>query len=93
VLPCSGCDCLADPHRQILTSLVDMQVSHIQQNTKIPVLGHADGICHIYVDEVPEALQAAHRSFCSPGCHPADHLVLSATAGARRTCSSLGNVL
>ena len=25
-------------------------VSHIQQNTKIAVLGHADGICHIYVD-------------------------------------------
>lgn len=25
-------------------------VSHIQANTKIPVLGHADGICHIFVD-------------------------------------------
>ncbi|KAK9823707.1 hypothetical protein WJX72_004820 [[Myrmecia] bisecta] len=25
-------------------------VSHIQQNTKIAVLGHADGICHIYLD-------------------------------------------
>jgi glutamate-5-semialdehyde dehydrogenase len=26
-------------------------VKHIQENTRIPVLGHADGICSVYVDE------------------------------------------
>lgn len=33
-------------------------VSHIQQNTKIPVLGHAEGVCHIYVHDDADIAKA-----------------------------------
>ena len=33
-------------------------VRFIQDNTRIPVLGHADGICHLYVDRAAVAEQA-----------------------------------
>lgn len=29
-------------------------VRSIQENTRIPVLGHADGVCHIYVDDAAD---------------------------------------
>ncbi len=32
-------------------------VRYVQDNTRIPVLGHADGICHIYVDESADIAQ------------------------------------
>ncbi len=37
-------------------------VRHIMDNTRIPVMGHADGICHVYVDaaaDVPMAVKVA----------------------------------
>ena len=33
-------------------------VRYIMDNTKIPVMGHSDGICHIYVDESADQEQA-----------------------------------
>lgn len=33
-------------------------VRYVQDNTRIPVLGHADGICHLYVDQTVDMDQA-----------------------------------
>ncbi|MBP0020912.1 MAG: glutamate-5-semialdehyde dehydrogenase [Cyanobacteria bacterium SBLK] len=33
-------------------------VRYVQDNTRIPVLGHADGICHLYVDRAADLTKA-----------------------------------
>lgn len=46
-------------------------VRFIQENTRIPVLGHADGICHIYVDEAVDIDQAVNITVDSKTQYPA----------------------
>ena len=33
-------------------------VRNIQNNTRIPVMGHADGLCNVYLDEKADAEKA-----------------------------------
>ena len=35
-------------------------VRFVQENTRIPVLGHADGICHLYVDRAADIAKAVN---------------------------------
>src|SRR3989442_6141425 len=46
-------------------------VRSIQQSTKIPVLGHADGICHVYIDEFADADKAVNIAIDSKAQYPA----------------------
>jgi glutamate-5-semialdehyde dehydrogenase len=46
-------------------------VRFIQENTRIPVLGHADGICHLYVDQQAHIEQAVALTIDSKAQYPA----------------------
>jgi glutamate-5-semialdehyde dehydrogenase len=46
-------------------------VQFIQNNTRIPVLGHADGICHLYVDADADTEQALRVALDSKTQYPA----------------------
>jgi glutamate-5-semialdehyde dehydrogenase len=46
-------------------------VRAIQQSTKIPVLGHADGVCHVYVDEFADIEKAVQIAVDSKAQYPA----------------------
>ena len=46
-------------------------VRFIQDNTRIPVLGHADGICHLYVDSKVDIQQAISIAIDSKTQYPA----------------------
>jgi glutamate-5-semialdehyde dehydrogenase len=46
-------------------------VQFVQQNTHIPVLGHADGICHLYVDQAADIAKAIALTIDSKTQYPA----------------------
>ncbi len=46
-------------------------VRFIQDNTRIPVLGHADGICHLYVDEAADIEKSLNIALDSKTQYPA----------------------
>jgi glutamate-5-semialdehyde dehydrogenase len=46
-------------------------VRTIQANTRIPVLGHADGICHVYIDEFADTEKAVRIAVDSKAQYPA----------------------
>ncbi|MCX2818239.1 glutamate-5-semialdehyde dehydrogenase [Haladaptatus sp. F3-133] len=46
-------------------------VRHVQDNTKIPVLGHTEGVCHVYVDEDADSEKAEDVAYDAKVDYPA----------------------
>lgn len=51
--------CLDDVIDLVIPRGSNALVSYIKANTRIPVLGHADGICHVYIDSSATDARAA----------------------------------
>jgi len=62
-------------------------VQYIQSNTRIPVMGHAAGVCHVYVHRAADPAMAARvvvdaKTTYPAACNAAEALLWDAEAGA-----------
>jgi glutamate-5-semialdehyde dehydrogenase len=55
-------------------------IRYVQENTRIPMIGHADGVCHIYIDAAADRQMAVH-------------VIIDAKTQAPSTCNAVETVL
>ena len=51
--------CLEDCIDLVIPRGGNALVKHIKEHTRIPVLGHADGVCHVYIDDAADVALAS----------------------------------
>lgn len=62
---------LSDYINLIIPRGSNMFVKYIQEHTQIPVLGHSEGICHVFVDKYADLKKAINICFDSKCQYPA----------------------